>query len=68
MNRVAVVTSAGTGSLDAANALDATVKANWPDADVKILLSCRVESAPRHWDVTGADEVHGTTFNLADPL
>lgn len=62
MNRVAVVTTAETGTVDAANALEATVKANWSDVDVKILVSTRVEIPPMHWDATGSESVQGTSF------
>lgn len=65
MTRVAVVTTAGTGTVDATEALWAIVTANWPDADVKVLTSSRMTPAPEHWDSTAVDEVHGTPYQIA---
>ena len=62
MNRLAIVTTAQAGTVDAANALEATAKANWPGVDVKILISTRVESPPMHWEYTGVDEVLDSEF------
>ncbi len=59
MNRAVVVTTAEAITVDAANALEATAMANWPDADVKILISSRVETPPVHWDTIGIEEIHG---------
>ena len=63
--RLAVVTTARTGTVDAANALEAAVKANWPNADFKVLLSSRIASTPEHWDVTTIEEVHKTSFVIS---
>ena len=62
MKRVVVVTTAETGTVDAAHALEASVAANWGDAEVRILVSSRVERPPSHWNVTSIQDVHGTPF------
>ena len=62
MRDAVVITTAQSGTVDAANALQATVNTRWPDADVKILVSSRIETPPAHWDATRIEEMHGTAF------
>lgn len=62
MNRLAVVTTATTSTVDCAAALEATLAANWPEAEFKVLLSNRVDSPLVHWGHTRIEEVHGTEY------
>ncbi len=73
MSRVAIVTTADTATLDAAGALGRSVDANWPNADLKILTSSRLNATSARPKVTGmhvtkASLVHDTGFNSASIL
>jgi glycosyltransferase involved in cell wall biosynthesis len=65
VNRVVVVTTAQTGTIDATGALVSNLADIWPEADVKVLVSGRVDSAPVHWDAIGTDDVCDRSFVIS---
>jgi glycosyltransferase involved in cell wall biosynthesis len=64
-SRVAVVTSGVTSALDATSALEATVRENWPEAEVHVLTSSRLDPSLLGTKATPVLEINETPYLIS---